>query len=135
MLHQVALGVVIKRNTKCSDASDADQLHCHPDDSLLGASEWLLMNAVAGMVHALVGCQPLLVLRPTGPITAFVSLLFNVSSSLQLRFFVFLAWTGVFVSFYMTLIAAFELSRFIRLLTRFTHDIFAGASCCRCMLL
>ena len=28
------------------------------------------MNSLAGVAHSLPGCQPLLVLRPTGPITA-----------------------------------------------------------------
>jgi hypothetical protein len=41
----------------------------------------------------------------------------------------FLGWTGVFVSLYMVLISAFELSRYISLLTRFMHDIFAFFVC------
>ena len=36
----------------------------------IGLSEYLAMNAIAGVTHALIGAQPLLVLRPTGPITA-----------------------------------------------------------------
>ena len=123
----VALGVVIKRNTKCSD--DTSFADCSDGESFLGVTEWLLVNSIAGMVHALLGCQPLLVLRPTGPITAFVSLLFNVSKSLSLPFMPFLAWCGIFVGLYMTLIAALELSRHIKLLTRFLHDIFAFFVC------
>merc|ERR1711998_367431 len=44
-------------------------------------------------------------------------------------FFSFLATTGVWVGIYMGLIAAFELSRFTRLFTRFTHEIFACFVC------
>ena len=92
-------------------------------------------------------------LRPTGPITAFISLLFNFSTTMEIevsgwrvdglrvacvlcprhpprpphvpQFLTFLGWTGVFVSLYMVIISAFELSRYISLLTRFMHDIFA----------
>jgi hypothetical protein len=123
----VALGVVIKRNTKCGDVEFFTD--CPEGGSYLGVTEYLLVNSLAGMLHALLGCQPLLVLRPTGPITAFVSLLFNVSKSLELPFLPFLACTGIFVGLYMTVIAAFELSRFIKLLTRFLHDIFAFFVC------
>ena len=80
----VALGVVIKRNTKC-DATVAKYNDCRIDtddapNSFLGVTEYLLMNSLAGMAHSLLGCQPLLVLRPTGPITAFISLLFAVAT-------------------------------------------------------
>ena len=129
----VALGVVIKRNTKC-DATVAKYNDCRIDtddapNSFLGVTEYLLMNSLAGMAHSLLGCQPLLVLRPTGPITAFISLLFAVAKTLELNFLHFLGWTGIFVGLYMTLVAAFEISRFIKLLTRFLHDIFAFFVC------
>ena len=50
----VALGALIQKQT----------------DARIGLSEYLLMNSCAGVAHALLGAQPLLVLRPTGPITA-----------------------------------------------------------------
>ena len=37
------------------------------------------MNSLAGMAHAVLGGQPLLVLRPTGPITLIVTILSNVA--------------------------------------------------------
>ncbi|KAK3234242.1 hypothetical protein CYMTET_55498 [Cymbomonas tetramitiformis] len=87
----VALGVVINRNTACPKNS---RDNCDPESSYIGVAEMLLMNSVAGMIHAVAGCQPLLILRPTGPITAFLSLLFNTSRSLKLDFLQFLVWTG-----------------------------------------
>ena len=41
----------------------------------------------------------------------------------------YFAWTGIFVGFYMTIVASFELSRWIKSLTRFTYDIFAFFVC------
>ena len=120
----IALGVVIQKATACPQ-NPSTVANCRPGTSYLGVTEYLAMNAIAGMVHALLGCQPLLVLRPTGPITAFLGLVFNTAVSLDLNFSALLACTGVFIGLYMTLIAAFEVSRHTALLTRFIHDIFA----------
>lgn len=56
----------------------------------IGLSEYLLMNSVAGIVHSLVGAQPLLVLRPTGPITAILQKLSELADALELNFFALL---------------------------------------------
>ena len=96
----------------------------------LGVSEYLMMNSIAGMVHALLGCQPMLILRPTGPITLILTLLGKLADGVfQVDYFQLLAWTGFFVAFFMTIVAAFEISRFIARLTRFTHEIFAFFVC------
>lgn len=47
----------------------------------IGVSEYLIMNCVAGIVNAVVGTQPLLILRPTGPITAVLIQLHLLSKS------------------------------------------------------
>ena len=95
----------------------------------IGLEEYLLMNAIAGMTHALFGCQPLLVLRPTGPITAICTLLSVYADKFELDFNQYLGATGFFVGLYMTLIASTEFCRMIKHLTRFTHDIFAFFVC------
>ena len=104
----VALGVLISRLTS----------------QRIGLSEFLLMNSVAGVAHALLGAQPLLILRPTGPITAIVSKLSDLADAFHLDFYQYLAATGVGVSVLMLLVAATEFSRHIRRLTPFTHEIF-----------
>ena len=84
----------------------------------IGVTEYLMMNSVAGMIHAIAGCQPMLVLRPTGPITAIITKLDVLADTLGLDFWQYLAWTGLFVSFYMLIVAAFEISALITKLTR-----------------
>ena len=105
----VALGALVARQT----------------NHRIGLSEYLLMNSLAGMAHALLGTQPLLVLRPTGPITAILQKLSGLSDSFGLDFYCYLAATGVCVCGLMALVASTEFSRHIRRLTPFTHDIFA----------
>ena len=109
----VSLGVKISKDT----------------NNRIGVPEYVMMNSIAGMAHALFGCQPMLVLRPTGPITAIITKLSQIADALYLDFWQFLAWTGFFISFFMIVVAAFEISRFIKLLTRFTHEIFAFFVC------
>ena len=109
----VALGALIQKQT----------------DGRIGLSEYLAMNSLAGMAHALLGAQPLLVLRPTGPITSIVQKLSQLADALELNFFGYLAATGLCISGLMVAVAASEASRHIRKLTPFTHEIFACFVC------
>ena len=95
----------------------------------IGLSEYLLANSLFGMLHAVFGAQPLLVLRPTGPITAITIKLSDIADQLGLDFFQYLCATGVCISLLMTAVAATELSRHISRLTSFTHEIFACFVC------
>ena len=94
-------------------------------NGLIGLNEYLMMNSAAGILHSIIGCQPLLVLRPTGPITLLFEKLLMFADQHSLPFWPFFAWTGIFVGFLMFLIAAFELSKYIKHLTLFTENIFA----------
>ena len=95
----------------------------------IGLSEYLAMNALAGVLHALIGAQPLLVLRPTGPITAITGKLADVADRFGIDFHQFMAATGLCIGFLMALAAATQVSRHIKRLTPFTHDVFACFVC------
>jgi len=109
----VALGAIIEKKT----------------GNHMGISEYLAMNALAGMLHALFGAQPLLVLRPTGPITAITGKLYDTALQLNADFHEFLLATGTWVALLMGVVAALAWSRHITRLTPFTHDIFACFVC------
>jgi len=47
-------------------------------DGHIGVTEYLLLQSVAGIVHCLLAGQPLLILRPTGPITVFITELYTL---------------------------------------------------------
>jgi len=109
----VALGHVVSKKT----------------DGAFGVCEYLLMNSFAGIFYSIVGCQPYVVLRPTGPITMLLTKLYAIAGAFGFEYFSFVATTGLWVGIYMAAISAFELCRYTRLLTRFTHDIFAFFVC------
>eukprot|EP00927_Polykrikos_kofoidii_P057654 TRINITY_DN51809_c0_g1_i1.p1 TRINITY_DN51809_c0_g1~~TRINITY_DN51809_c0_g1_i1.p1 ORF type:complete len:571 (+),score=54.40 TRINITY_DN51809_c0_g1_i1:111-1823(+) len=101
----------------------------HATKGKIGITEYLLMNGFGGVLYSIISCQPLVVLRPTGPITLVIEKLYLLSQERQYDFYPFFAWTGIFVGVYMGVIAAFELSRFSRLTTPFTEDVFAFFVC------
>ena len=109
----VALGALVEKKT----------------NGRIGLTEYLVANSAAGIAHSLVASQPLLVLRPTGPITAITCKLSEIADNLDLNFHVYLAATGVCIGAFMAAIAALGLSRHISRLTPFTHDIFACFVC------
>lgn len=77
------------------------------------------------MLHSMASGCPLPVLRPTGPITAFMGDIAKLASSIDSDFFDLLSWTGVWVGTLMIIISMFDLSAYICLCTRFLHDIYA----------
>ena len=96
--------------------------------SAVGVKEFLLLTSAAGILQSVAGVQPLLVLRPTGPVVLMLVQLFELTKlfwpvdvavepvelQLQLvtqRFLQFTAVVGAFVGIFMSLIASFELSR------------------------
>jgi len=92
---------------------------------MIGFNEFIIMNSVSGMVHAVFGCQPLLVLRPTGPIGLLIEKLLQVALAHALPFWPLFAWTGIFVGIFMFLIAIFRLSRYFHFVTPFADGILA----------
>lgn len=104
--------------------------HIQTDTSgAMGVTEYMVMNAVSGVIYAALGCQPYVVLRPTGPITMLITMLYSISQSIGFDFNSLLATTGLCVGLLMILVAGTELSRFIGHLTRFTCDVFAVFVC------
>ena len=98
-------------------------------DNAIGLSEYLLMNSVAGVLHALFGAQPLLIIRPTGPITTIMHKLYTLASSMGVPFHQLLAATCIWVSLFLLFMGFFGASRHLQRLTPFTYEIFACFVC------
>jgi len=89
-----------------------------------GVVEYLVTQSVSGIIFAIISGQPLVILRPTGPITVFISQLYTISTSLGVPFSVAQFWTGFFVGVYMITIAVTDSCAAIRQCSRFTCDMF-----------
>lgn len=98
-------------------------------DGMVGITEYLMLQGVSGVLHSLFSACPLPILRPTGPITAFMIDLYQLSSYIGVGYYALLSWVGFWVGLFLILIALFDLSVYISLCTRFLHDIYAVFVC------
>jgi len=89
-----------------------------------GVVEYLITQAVSGIIFAIFSGQPLVILRPTGPITVFISQLYNISKLVEVEYLSVQAWVGIFVGTYMIIIAVTDSCAAIRQCSRFTQDLF-----------
>eukprot|EP00873_Tetraselmis_striata_P041591 jgi/Tetstr1/461855/TSEL_006934.t1 len=94
-------------------------------DGYMGATETLLATATLGMIYPLLCGQPLTIMGATGPIAAYIIALRSMGALVGVSFLPFYAWTGLFLSLYLFLGAMFSLSNAIRIVTRFTEELFS----------
>lgn len=95
-------------------------------DNHVGVTEYLILQCLCGVIHALLAGQPLLILRPTGPITVFMTDLFTWAGRLEVDYFVWLGWVGLWVGLIMIAIAALDGCSFMSYFTRSLHEVGGG---------
>jgi len=132
----ITLGINAEDHTRCPRVNDAGGIcikdcwaDCEVGTSYLGLTEFLLCTSMTGMMHSMFGCQPLCLLRPPGVIVAFSMLAFKISKDMETEFLHIMAWTGMGVGVFMVIIAAFEISRYIKVMSRYLHEIFSFFVC------
>ncbi|EEC42722.1 predicted protein [Phaeodactylum tricornutum CCAP 1055/1] len=94
-------------------------------ENRIGAIETILATAWVGCTYALFGGMPTCIIGSTGPVLAFSTVIYNMSDSLDIPFLSFNAWISAWLFGYCLLAGFFDLTRFVRLATRFTDEIFA----------
>eukprot|EP00873_Tetraselmis_striata_P025206 jgi/Tetstr1/445470/TSEL_033249.t1 len=94
-------------------------------EGAMGATETLMATAGLGMIYPLLCGQPLTVMGATGPIAAYIIALRRLGLMIGVKFLPLYAWSGIFLSIYLFLGAMFSLSNAIRLVTRFTEELFS----------
>uniref|UniRef100_A0A7R9WXV3 Bicarbonate transporter-like transmembrane domain-containing protein n=1 Tax=Craspedostauros australis TaxID=1486917 RepID=A0A7R9WXV3_9STRA len=91
----------------------------------IGAIETIIATAWVGVVYSLIGGMPTCIVGSTGPVLAFSTVIYNMSKSLDVPFLTFNAWVSVWLFAYTLIAGFFDLTRYVRLATRFTDEIFA----------
>jgi len=91
----------------------------------IGAVETILAVSWIGCCFALFSGMPTVIVGPTGPVLIMSTVMYDMSSNLGIPFLPFYAWVSVWICIYTSLTAFFDLTRYVRLATRFTDDIFA----------
>lgn len=95
-------------------------------DGAIGVVETMLATAIAGVLYAVFSGQPLSILGSTGPITAFLGVLYGMCAWFDVPYLPTLAWVGLWTGAYLIILIAVDGVSLIRFFTRFTDDTFAG---------
>ena len=91
----------------------------------IGAIETILATSYVGMAMALLSGMPMCIVGSTGPILAVTAAMADLAESFDVPFLTFNAWVSIWLLFYVFIASFFDLTRYVRLATRFTDDIFA----------
>eukprot|EP01135_Chromosphaera_perkinsii_P003546 Nk52_evm4s248 gene=Nk52_evmTU4s248 len=91
----------------------------------IGVTEIVLSEAFCGIVFSLLGGQPLMVLRSSGPIAIFGAVVYNWSETLKVEFLPFYSWVGIWSAVLMIILSVTDASTFILKIGTFTEEAFA----------
>lgn len=94
-------------------------------DNKIGAVETILATAWIGVVYSLIGGMPMCIIGSTGPVLAFTRAVVSIADNIGVPFLTFNAWISCWLLFYCLVAGFFDLTRVVRLATRFTDEIFA----------
>ncbi|XP_004707274.2 band 3 anion transport protein [Echinops telfairi] len=91
----------------------------------MGVSELLIATAVQGILFALLGAQPLLIVGFSGPLLVFEEAFYSFCESNGLEYIVGRVWIGFWLVLLVVLVVAFEGSFLVRFISRYTQEIFS----------
>jgi mannitol/fructose-specific phosphotransferase system IIA component (Ntr-type) len=92
----------------------------------IGVAEMLVGTALCGVVFALIGGQPLVILGGTGPNLVFTAILYQLCRQMEVPFLETYVWVGLWTALFLIILAVTDASCLIRYFTRFTDEIFAA---------
>ncbi|XP_052845770.1 anion exchange protein 3 isoform X4 [Drosophila gunungcola] len=95
-------------------------------DSWIGISETLISCSLVGIVFHCLSCQPLVIIGTTGPLLLFDEALMVFCTKHEFDFLSLRVYVGIWLIIISLTVSAFEGSVYVRLLTRFTQEIFSA---------
>ena len=87
----------------------------------MGVVEYMLTQIAAGIIFALISGQPLIILRPTGPIMTFSQVIYTTAQMLGMDFLMLHAWTGLTVGTIMIIVALTDTCALVKHVGAFTQ--------------
>ena len=91
----------------------------------MGTMETVGATAIGGILYALFSAQPLTIIGTTGPLLAFLKVLYDACAANGQPFLPVYAWVGLWSSAMLYLSAFFSTSNVVEYFTKFTDDIFS----------
>lgn len=93
-------------------------------DQNIGVIEVMLSVSICGCLFALFSGQPLVIVGVTGPISILTISIFTMANDWGLNFLPFYAWSQIWGGILCCLMAAFNLSSYVKWISRFSCEIF-----------
>ena len=94
-------------------------------ENQIGAVETILATSWVGVFFSLFSGMPTVIVGSTGPVLIISTVLYDMSKNMGIPFLPFYAWVSIWTFGYTTFCAFFDLTRYVKLATRFLDDIFA----------
>lgn len=94
-------------------------------NNLMGISETLLSTSFVGILFHLFSSQPLMIVGGTGPLLIFDEALYQLCAFYDFDFLTVRIYIGIWLGVIALTIAAFDGCVYLRLLTRFTQELFS----------
>ncbi|CAB9500555.1 Electroneutral sodium bicarbonate exchanger 1 [Seminavis robusta] len=91
----------------------------------VGAIETILATSWVGVAYSLIGGMPMCVIGSTGPALALSTAVKNIAEGAGMDYLPFNGWVSIWLLGYCFTAAFFDLTRYVKLATRFTDEIFA----------
>ena len=94
----------------------------------IGAGEMLMSTAVCGILYALLGGSPLIILGGIGPLLIFTIILYQLCQDMELsqHFLGVYGWVGLWTALITVVLGVTNASNLMRYFTRFTDEIFSA---------
>lgn len=92
----------------------------------IGVVETMLSQTVTGILFAVLGGSPMMILRPTGPIVVITEATYIMSVSINAPFFAFMGTAYLWTALLLILVAVSDLSVLMKHCTPFTEEVFEG---------
>ncbi|KAL4235908.1 hypothetical protein ACF0H5_004298 [Mactra antiquata] len=91
----------------------------------IGVKKILFSQCVGGIIFALIGGQPLIVLLTTAPLALYTKIIYSISEDFNLRFDAMFACVGLWNCFFLILYSVTNLSKLMKFSSRSTEEIFS----------
>lgn len=96
----------------------------HNTDGAIDVKKTIYAQAIGGLLFALFGGSPMIVLLSTAPLALYTKVVYAVSVQSGFPFFAVFGWTGIFTGLFLVAYALLEASVLMKYSTRFSEETF-----------
>ncbi|XP_052090408.1 solute carrier family 4 member 11-like isoform X1 [Mytilus californianus] len=94
-------------------------------DGAIGVQKILFSQCLGGLLFAVFGGQPLIVLLTTAPLALYTKIIYSISDDFGLDFNAMFACVGLWNAFFLIIYSVFNLSKLMKYSSRSTEEIFS----------